>query len=206
MILSYNGKAIKEVRDLTKMVADTDPGTAADLTVWRHGDETSLGVEIGQLPGNDQVVAAAAQQPAENGAPKLGVALARLTPDARQAMELPNDLEGAVVTDVQPGSPAAEKGLQRGDVILEADHQKVTEPKAVADAVRKAAERGDASILLLVKREGQDRFVAVPLSAPERSPEGGRPGAGGATRRPFALAKSAAAADAPSLAARSADR
>jgi serine protease Do len=163
VILSYDGKEIKELRDLTKMVADTDPGTAADLTVWRHGGEMTLGVEIGQLPGNDQVVAAAEQQPAENGAPRLGVALARLTPDARQAMELPNDLEGAVVTDVQPGSPAAEKGLQRGDVILEADHQKVTEPKSVADAVRAAAERGDPSILLLIQREGQDRFVAVPL-------------------------------------------
>jgi serine protease Do len=78
-------------------------------------------------------------------------------------MELPDDLEGAMVTDVQPGSPAAEKGLQRGDVIIEADHKKVTEPKTVTDAVREAAERGDETILLLVKREGQDRFVAVRL-------------------------------------------
>jgi serine protease Do len=91
------------------------------------------------------------------------LALAQLTPDAKRSMDLPDDLEGAVVTDVQPDSPAAEKGLQRGDVIIEADHQKVTEPKAVSDAVRAAAERGDKSILLLVKREGQDRFVAVPL-------------------------------------------
>ena len=67
------------------------------------------------------------------------------------------------MTDVEPGSPAAEKGLQRGDVIVEADHKKVTAPKSVADAVREAAERGDETILLLVKREGQDRFIAVPL-------------------------------------------
>jgi serine protease Do len=162
VILSYNGKAIEDLRDLTKMVADTDPGTNADVMVWREGNEMSLGVEIGQLPGDDQVVAAA-EQPTDDDTPRLGVALARLTPDARQSMELPDDLEGAVVTDVQPGSPAAEKGLQRGDVIVEADHQKVTEPKSVADAVRAAAERGDETILLLVKREGQDRFVAVRL-------------------------------------------
>jgi serine protease Do len=162
VILSYDGKAIEDLRDLTRRVAGTDPGTTADVTVWRDGNEMSLGVEIGQLPSDDQVVAAV-EQPAEDQTPKLGVALAMLTPDARQAMELPDDLEGAVVTDVQPGSPAAEKGLQRGDVILEADHQKVTEPGSVADAVREAAERGDQTILLLVKRDGQDRFVAVPL-------------------------------------------
>jgi serine protease Do len=163
VILSYNGKAIEDVRDLTRKVAATDPGTDADFTVWRGGKEMNLGVEVGQLPGDDQVVAAAEQQPTQDQTRKLGVALARLTPDARQAMELPDGLEGAVVTDVQPGSTAAEKGLQRGDVILEANHQKVTEPKSVADAVRAAAERGDQSILLLIQREGQDRFVAVPL-------------------------------------------
>jgi serine protease Do len=164
VILSYNGKAVENVRELTKQVASTDPGTDADLTVWRDGKEMNLGVEIGQLPGDDQVVAAAQQQqPSEDQTPKLGVALAQLTPDARQSLGLPDDLEGAVVTEVQPGSAAAEKGLQQGDVILEANHQKVSEPKSVAEAVRAAAERGDKSILLLVKREGQDRFVAVPL-------------------------------------------
>jgi serine protease Do len=163
VILSYNGQPIKELRDLTKMVADTDPGSDAKLTLWRDGHEMSLGVEIGQLPGEDKVMAATEQQPADEGGPKLGVALAKLTPEARQSLDLPADLDGAVVTEVQPGSAAAEKGLQRGDVIVEADHQKVTEPKTVADAVRAAAERGDQSILLLVKREGQDRFVAVRL-------------------------------------------
>ena len=163
VILSYNGKAVENVRELTKQVASTDPGTDADLRVWRHGKEMNLGVEIGQLPGDDQVVAAAQQQPSEDQTPRLGVALAQLTPEARQSMGLPDDLEGAVVTEVQPGSAAADKGLQQGDVILEANHQKVSEPRAVAEAVRAAAARGDKSILLLVKREGQDRFVAVPL-------------------------------------------
>jgi serine protease Do len=91
------------------------------------------------------------------------VALARLTDDDRASMDLAEDLEGAVVTEVTPGGPAAQKGLQRGDVIVEADRKKVSEPKMVIDAVREAAERGDATILLLVKREGQDRFVAVRL-------------------------------------------
>ena len=162
VVLSYNGQAIEEVRDLTRLVAETDPGTDAEVVVWRDGQEMALNVEIGQMEVDQEVVATATDE-AVDSTPKLGMALAELTPDARRSMELPDDLEGAVVTDVQPDSPAAEKGLQRGDVIIEADHKKVTEPKAVSDAVRAAAERGDKSILLLVKREGQDRFVAVPL-------------------------------------------
>ena len=162
VILSYNGQPIKELRDLTSKVADTDPGTSAEMKVWRDGKEMNVDVEIGKTPGNDQVMAAT-EQPAQDNTPKLGVALAKLTPEAQRRWTCPTASEGAVVTDVQPGSPAAEKGLQRGDVIVEVDHQKVTEPKTVADAVRDAAQRGDETILLLVKHEGQDRFVAVPL-------------------------------------------
>jgi serine protease Do len=162
VILAYNGEPIKELRDLTSKVADTDPGKSAEMKVWRDGKEMNVDVEIGNTPGNDQVMAAT-EQPAEDNTPKLGVALARLTPEARQSMDLPADLQGVVVTDVQQGSPAAQKGLQRGDVIVEVDHQQVTEPKTVADAVRDAAQRGDETILLLVKHEGQDRFLAVPL-------------------------------------------
>ena len=89
----------------------------------------------------------------------------QLTPEAREQFELSADAKGVVVTDVQPGSPAAEKGLQRGDVIVEANRKQVSDPK-VADAVREAAERGDDTVLLLIQRDGQNRFVAV---GPERA-------------------------------------
>ena len=164
VILSYSGKQIKNLRDLTSAVADTAAGTEADVVVWRDGSEKTIAVEIGQMPGQDQMAALSGdEQPQESDAPKLGLMLSQLTPEAREQFELSNDAEGVLVTDVQPGSPAAEKGLQRGDVIVQADRKQVSDPKAVADAVREAADRGDETILLLVQREGQNRFVAVGL-------------------------------------------
>jgi len=161
VIISYDGQAIETLRDLTRAVADTKPGTETDVVVWRDGAETKLSGEIGQMPTEPSLAAVEPKEELGDPTPKLGVALARLDDDARLELELPDGLDGAIVTEVEPGSPAAEKGVRQGDVIIEADHQVVTEPKTVADAVEAATERGDKAILLLIKRGDQDRFVAV---------------------------------------------
>ena len=163
VILEYGATAIEDLRALTRAVGDTDPGSKTKVLVWRGGSEQALEVEIGRMPTEDQVMAMAPDRPEETDTPKLGVMLAKLTPEAREELDLPADVEGVVITDVQPGSPAAEKGLQQGDVIIEADRKQMSDPAMVTEAVREAAERGDEAILLLVKRDGQDRFVALGL-------------------------------------------
>jgi serine protease Do len=164
VILKYAGQPIDELRALTRAVGDTEAGTKTKVVVWRDGSERTLEVEIAQMPTEDQVMAMAGDQAEEAAAtPKLGVMLAELTPETREELDLPADALGVVIADVQPGSPAAEKGLQRGDLIIEADRKPMSDPAMVAEAVRTAAERGDEAILLLVKRDGQDRFVALEL-------------------------------------------
>jgi serine protease Do len=164
VVLSYAGHQIDELRDLTTAVADTKAGASVDVVVWRDGDKQTLEVEIGQMPGEEQMAALSGEkQPEQSDTPKLGLMLGQLTPEARQQFQLSADVKGVVVTDVEPGSPAAEKGLQPGDVILEANRKQVSEPKAVADAVREAAEQGEHTVLLLVQRDGQNRFVAIGL-------------------------------------------
>jgi serine protease Do len=163
VIVSFDGKRIEQLRDLTRTVADKDPGSDAEVVVWRDGSEQTLEVELGQMPSDDQVVAMTDEAPEGTDTPKLGVVLAQLTPEARQSLNLEEDVDGVVVTDVQPGSPAAEKGLQSGDVIVEVDRTQVSDPAMVSEAVRKAVERGEEAVLLLVQRDGQTRFVAVRL-------------------------------------------
>ncbi len=161
VILSFGDETIDDLRDLTRAVADTRPGSDVDITLWRDGAEISLSVEVAQMDLDQQVAVLEPPAPTDDETPKLGLGLAALDAEARQSMDLPGDFTGAVVTRVMPGSPAAEKGVREGDVIIEADHKSVDDPTTVADAVRIATERGDKSILLLIKRGDQDRFVAV---------------------------------------------
>jgi len=164
VVLSFEGEEVEDVRDLTRMVGDADPGESAEVVVWRDGNERTFEVELGQLPSGDRMAALPDEEAEDEDTPKLGVALARLTDERRESLDLPADAQGVVVTEVQPGSPAAEKGLRRGDLIVEAGRRPVTSPKEVGEAVREAAEQGKDTILLLVQRDGQNRFMAVPLA------------------------------------------
>jgi serine protease Do len=164
LILEFDGQPIESVRDLTGQVARTAPGTAASVLVLRNGAEETLTVDIGKMPVEDEQVAALEEAMPDDETPRLGLSLSTLTPDTRESFDLGSDATGVLVTDVAPGSPAAEKGLRPGDVIVEANRESVSEPREVSEAVRDAAENDEGSVLLLVRRDGQDRFVALPVA------------------------------------------
>jgi serine protease Do len=162
VILGFEDETIETMRDLPRLVADQQPGSTTEVLVWREGAEETLEVTLGRLPSEDELAAAPpAPAPVE---PQLGMQLVPLTPDAREAMGLPEDTEGLVVAEVAPGSAAAEQGLQQGDVLLEVGGRTVSEPGEVADAARSAAEAGQESVLVLMRRGDQDSFVALPLA------------------------------------------
>jgi serine protease Do len=161
VILSLDGTAVGEPKDLSRMVADTAAGTDATLSVWRDGKAAEVAIEVGLLP-QDEVAAApqAAPQSAEAG---LGLALSDLTPQIRRGLGLPEDVAGAVIAAVAEDSPAADEGLRPGDVILSVNTVAVTDADTTIAAIMAAAEGGRDSVLLLVGRGSDTMFVALPL-------------------------------------------
>ncbi|HEX2525665.1 MAG TPA: Do family serine endopeptidase, partial [Geminicoccus sp.] len=150
VILRFGDHEISRLTQLTRAVADTDPGQSSELTIWRDGKEQTLSLKVGEMPSKQQV-ASAEETPAVDQ-PRLGLALAPLTDENRAELGVAEDIKGAVVNQVMNGSPAAEKGIQRGDVIVAVGEKQVDGPKPVIEAVSQAAKDGAKSVRLLVAR------------------------------------------------------
>src|SRR5207237_3763583 len=113
----------------------------------------------------------AAKETPKKGAPKepggtvtsLGLTLSDITPEMKERFSLSDDAKGVVVVDVAKDGPAADKGLKAGDVIMEAAQEEIKSAKQVSGKIDDAKKAGRKSILLLVERQGDLRFVALRL-------------------------------------------
>ena len=132
------------------------------VTVWRDGEKKSLEVTLGSLPTEEKVAMTETRE-ADDGTPRLGVTLSALSDEAREHFKLSDDEVGVLIVDVAGGSPAAKHGLQRGDIISRIGKTEVTSPEDVVEEVKRIAGEEHGTVLLLIKRDGVSRFVAVPL-------------------------------------------
>lgn len=165
VIVRLNGQPIGEGGAFRTHVATTAPGTTVRVTILRDGQTVDKDVTVGTLPNrpdDDELIPASNEEgPAERGG-RLGVALAPLTPEIAQQLNLDANEKGVVVTGVQPGSPAARAGIRPGALIKEINREPVSEPEQVKGALKQGAR--DNTVLLLI-REGQGtRYVAVDLA------------------------------------------
>ncbi|HXZ01225.1 MAG TPA: Do family serine endopeptidase [Stellaceae bacterium] len=159
VILSFNGHAIASAQDLPLLTAEAPPGREAALELWRAGKPLSLHVAIGQMPEKTEAAASREERARpEARTSALGLSLAPLTDELRQRLHLSRNITGAVVADVADDSPFAELDLQAGDVIQSIDHQAVTTPKQAAELLKKV--RVGTTVLLLIDRQGSDRYLA----------------------------------------------
>jgi serine protease Do len=166
VVLAVNGKQVEDSRDLTRRVASLPAGGSAAFTIVRNGAPRTLNAKIGAK--KDQVVASNAPQ--QHGAPPstaeaMGLGLAAVTPETRSAFNLGNNVNGVVVTRVDPNSDAADKGLEPGDVIVSVANRPVHSPQEVKATVQAAQAAGHNTILVLVTGQGGQRFVAIKLGA-----------------------------------------
>ena len=167
VILGYNGQPVESLHDLTRLVADTPAGKRADIVVWRDKSKTTLRVEIAkQKPDQEEAVSAAAPATDAEGTDvkALGATLAAITPETRQQMDIPDDVDGVVITDVDNDGSAAEEGLRPGDIIEQVGQKHVHTPAEVGEIMSAALAAKQDAVLLLVNREGNEVFVAVKVS------------------------------------------
>src|SRR5947209_15834287 len=160
VITAFNGNAVNDANELRNLVAATQPGSDATLTVIRDGREQQLKVTLGELSedgGGAGEENGGGQGQSEGG--KLGVEVTPLTPELAQRLRLPEDRQGLVITNVDPSGPAADAGLQQGDLIEQANRQPVKTAEDLRAAIQSAGER---PLLLLVTRPGEGAiFVTV---------------------------------------------
>ena len=164
VIQSFNGAEVTDTRELVRMVADAPVGKKVPVIVYRDGKTMTLAVVLGrrETAEGDQP----ASQPAPAPAPPveqtvLGMTLSTLTPEMRTQLGLDATAEGVVVTGVDDSSEAFSKGLRAGDLITEAGQVKVASIKDLQDRVAEAKDAGRKSLLLLIRRQGEPRFLAL---------------------------------------------
>ncbi len=168
VIIKFDGKDIKEMRDLPRIVADTPVGKDVDVVVVRKGKEESKKVKLGRLDDNDkpQPASATPQAPEEKSVVQkaLGLQLSGLTDELRQKYKIKDSVKGVVITGVDPGSAAADKQLAPGSVIVAIEQEPVTQPADVlsrVEALKKAGKK--TALLLLSSPSGDNMFVALGL-------------------------------------------
>lgn len=172
VILSFDGKAITDMRSLPRTVAETPIGKTVPLVYWRDGQEKTTMVAVGELEKAEEegLVASESGDGSRKGGDDVvvegtGLSVAAVSDQDRKQFQIPGDVEGVLVTDVADMSEAAEKGMTPGDVIVEINQQPVKAPQEAVTLFEKARKAGRTSVLLLVNREGDVRFVALRLSS-----------------------------------------
>jgi len=166
VVVKFDGKDIKEPKDLSRIVADTAVGKEVDVVIIRKGAEETRKVVLGRLEDGEKAVQAAAKSQPELEKPvtqkALGLDLATLSKDLRSRYKIKDSVKGVIITNVDGTSDAAEKRLSPGEVIVEVAQEAVSSAADVKKRVDQLKKDGKKSVLLLVANsDGELRFVAL---------------------------------------------
>jgi serine protease Do len=171
VIVSFDGREVEDTRGLVRQVGNTEVGKAVRVVVNRDGATQTLLVTLGRREEAESAVPASQPGPDAEETPQsmelMGLTLSPLTGEIREQLELPDSAKGLAVMDVDETSEAFEKGLRAGDVITEAGQAQVLAISDLEERIAEAKDAGRKSILLLVRRAGDPRFVALNIADTE---------------------------------------
>jgi serine protease Do len=172
VIVSFNNQPVHEMRDLPRLVAETDPNAKVELGILRNKHEMTVSTVVGKLK-DDNKVASNDQPGQDDGSANddkagvqvsaLGATLATVTEQTRQQFNLDDSEKGVVVADIDSDGPLADQGIRPGDVIKRVSDSAVASPADVKRLAEKAKENKENVLLMLVDRQGRSLFVAVKL-------------------------------------------
>ena len=167
VIISFDNQLIKNTRALVKIVGATEVGKIVKITVMRNGEKKVLEVTVGHREqveaslANDSSMKQNLDEPLETEV--SGMVVSSLTKEWKDALKLEPETTGVVVISVEVDSAASEKGIVAGDLIIEANQEKVSDMKQFNDSLNITKNSGKSSILLLIRRNGNQRFLALPI-------------------------------------------
>jgi serine protease Do len=163
LITAVNGKKISDARELRLMIGSMAPGTKVQIEINREGQNKTLNVDLAEMPAGvaeeGTETAPEEKAPPEKATVFGGVAVADISDDVRTALNLPKDIQGAVIADIDADSPAAKAGLREGDVIQEVNKQPVKSAKDLVAISKKL--KPTEKILIRVYSQGRSGFVAL---------------------------------------------
>ena len=163
VILSFDGVEVDDTRGLVRQVGETTVGKEVRVLVFRNGKTETLRVTLGRREDAERPIPASVNSTDPVTSEVLGLTISNMTDELREQLGLDADAEGLVVADVAEDSEAYEKGLRAGDLITEAGQEKVASVRDLEDRIDEARDAGRKTLLLLVRRDGDPRFVALSL-------------------------------------------
>ncbi|MBR0666910.1 DegQ family serine endoprotease [Roseomonas hellenica] len=173
VVLRFNGQEVREMRALPRIVADTRVGTEAPVVLWRDGREETVTVTVAELPA-EQAQAQTPSAPRDQARPAevagLGLRVAPISNELRERFSLRAEQRGVVIVDVAADSPAAERDLRAGDVIVEVQQERVTTVQELQERIERLRRQNRPSALLLIENAQGQRFVPLRLGRPRQGP------------------------------------
>ncbi|MDG4908627.1 MULTISPECIES: Do family serine endopeptidase [unclassified Mesorhizobium] len=157
VITQVDGKDVASPKELARMIGAYAPGKSVDVTVWRNGKNETVKVDLGTLPSSDK------QASNEGGNKQAAPAKADTLADLGLTVTKSENGKGLVVTDVDPDSDAADRGIQPGDVITSINSNEVNTTDDVSKAMTDASKSGRKAVLMQITRDDSNRFVALPV-------------------------------------------